>query len=297
MSASTSTALSNQPVVSLGVDAAPPARRERERRMGQSALAASVAGSLARSGKWERWQELDSRLSRFGSLEEAQAAWRRRDVACYEVVAALTALGSRRGGDDDDAALAVLVLLSEGVNRVAGQLSDVCEVGDVHATVWEEIKGAEPQLGNRAGRYLLDRARQRLCRPAAGLVTRVPTTSLEAMLEADGADHGDGREGKQDYDLTVAVPTVEDPVDDLADLLSWARDVGVIATEEVDLLIELMAAEHEVLARGETKRAREEAQRIVGARHGVTMRQIRRRRDRTAARLRDAAPQYLEATA
>jgi hypothetical protein len=171
----------------------------------------------------------------------------------------------------------------------------VCEVGDVHATVWEEIKGAEPQLGNRAGRYLLDRARQRLCRPAAGLVSRLHTTSLDAWLEAEAAP--DSGEGEQVSDLSIAMPVVEDPVEDLTDMLSWARAVGVLAAEEIDLLVELMAAEHAVLARGETKRAREEAQRIVGQRHGVTMRQIRRRRDRTAARLRDAAPQYLEATA
>lgn len=40
------------------------------------------------------------------------------DERCYQVVAGLTALGSRRGGDDDDAALAVAVLLEDGVNRV-----------------------------------------------------------------------------------------------------------------------------------------------------------------------------------
>lgn len=282
------------------------ARQARERRTGQSALAEAVTTSLARSGKWEQWQQTQPALARFASLEATYEAWRRRDDDCYPVVGALTALGSRRGGDDDDAALAVLVLLSEGVNRVAGQLSDLCEVGDVHATVWEEIKRAEPQLGNRAGRYLLRRAHQRLCRQSGrrrrgddvAVVSKFRTISLEAWLEAAGADYGDHPEDRdQDYEIGLAVPAVEDSVEDLTDLLTWARDVGVIATEEIDLLIELIAAEHEVLARGENKRVREEAQRIVGERHGVTMRQIRRRRDRTAARLRDAAPQYLAATA
>lgn len=275
-------------------------RSHHERRRGQSALADAVNASLARSGKWEQWQQLEPRLAGFANLEEACAGWRRRDEECYQLVAALTALGSRRGGDDDDAALAVLVVLADGVNRVAGTMSDVCELGDVHATVWEEVKAAEPQLGNRAGRYLLDRARQRLCRPAAGLISRVETTSLETWLtgEAGSEATGSGLEGEeQDRDGTIALPDVEDPVEDLTDLLVWARGVGVIATEEIDLLVELMAAEHEVLARGETKRAREEAQRIVGERHGVTMRQIRRRRDQTTARLRQAAPKYLEAIA
>lgn len=280
------------------------ARDERERRDGQSALAAAVTESLAYSGKWEQWQQVEPRLAGFASFDEARSAWRRRDDDCYPVVAALTVLGSRRGGDDDDAALAVLVLLSEGVNRVAGQLSDLCEVGDVHAMVWEEIKRAEPQLGNRAGRYLLDRARQRLCRQADAQQeskrpeSRFRTTSLEGWISRNKeAGVGAEVEGDDPIDLLLAMPVVEDPVEDLGDLLCWARNVGVIASADIDLLIELMATEHEVLARGETKRAREEAQRIVGERHGVTMRQIRRRRDRTAARLAEAAPRYLEAIA
>lgn len=84
----------------------------------------------------------------------------------------------------------------------------------------------------------------------------------------------------------MAVPAVEDPVEDLTDLLMWATGVGVIATEDVDLLLELLAAENAGVAR-------EEAQRLVGERRGVAMRTIRRHRDRTAARLRDAAPRYL----
>ena len=268
---------------------------QRQRRKAQSALATSVISSLARSGKWADWQEVEPRLAGFADLEEAREGWRRRDERCYQVVAGLTALGSRRGDDDDDAALAVAVLLEDGVNRVAMTLTDVCEIDDVNATVWEEVKGAEPQLGGHAARYLLQRARQRLSRPAAGMVSRVDTASLDARTESNNSlvlgscTDGAGR-ADQDRDLLIAVPDVEDPVEDLADLLTWAREVGVIATEEIDLLVELLSAENEGMAR-------EEAQRVVGERHGVAMRTIRRRRDRTAARLRDAAPKYLAAIA
>lgn len=266
-----------------------------QRRGAQSALATSVISSLERSGKWTEWQQAEPRLAGFASLEEAREGWRQRDERCYQVVAGLTALGSRRGDDDDAAALAVAVLLEDGVNRVAMTLTDVCQIDDVNATVWEEVKGAEPQVGCHAATYLLRRTRQRLSRPAAGMVSRIDTTSLEARTDmnnslvigsqADGAGRAD-----QDRDLILAVAQVEDPAEDLADLLSWAREVGVIATEDVDLLVELLAAENDGLAR-------EEAQRVVGERHGVAMRTIRRRRDRTAARLRDAAPQYLAAIA
>jgi hypothetical protein len=72
-------------------------------------------------------------------------------------------------------------------------------------------------------------------------------------------------------------------------LTSWTV-VGVVATEEVDLIVELLTTENDGMAR-------EDAQRLVGERHGVAMRTIRRRRDATAARLRDAAPRYLAAIA
>lgn len=246
-------------------------------RNADSRLVAAVSSSLDRTGKWAEWQRLESRLAGFGCLQDVREGWRRRDERCYQVVAGLTALGSRRGGDDDDAALAVAVLLEDGVHRVAASLRDVCELDDVTATVWEEVKAAEPHMGCHAATYLLRRTRQRLSRPAAGMVSRVATTSLDAR---PGHDH----------DETLAVVPVEDPSADLADLFDWARKVGAIAAEEVDLLLELLAAENDGLAR-------EEAQRVVGERHGVAMRTIRRRRDRAAARLRDAAPDYLAATA
>jgi hypothetical protein len=249
----------------------------RQRGTAHNSLADAVISNVERAGKWPQWQQVEARLAGFTSLEDVREAWRKRDDRCYQVVAGLTALGSRRGGDDDDAALAVAVLLEDGVRRVAAALNDVCEPDDVTTTVWEEVKAAEPHAGCHAAAYLLRRARQRLSRPAAGMVSRIATTSLETRRDPG-------------LDETLAAPSVEDPIEDLADLLIWARQVGVIAAEDVDLLVELLAAENSGLAR-------EEAQRVVGERHGVALRTIRRRRDRTAARLRDAAPDYLAAIA
>jgi hypothetical protein len=254
-----------------------------QREDAQSSFATSVGDSLQRSGKWAEWQRVEPRLLGFDSLEAAREGWRRRDVRCYQVVAGLAALGSRRAGNDDDAALAVVVLLQDGVKRLAMTLSDVCERDDVTTAVWEEVKRAEPHLGCQAAGYLLRRARQRLCRPAAGMISRVNTTSLEARVELAG-------QTDQDRDLVLAVTEAENPAGDLADLLMWAQGAAVIPSEDVDLLVELLAAEKAGLAR-------EEAQRLVGERLGVAMRTVRRRRDRTTARLREAAPRYLAAIA
>jgi len=292
MSASSTTALvhestataTSHPVASARSRSSyrPPRRQSQSTR---SPLADWVIASLSRSAKWSTWLAVEPRLAGFASLEEALEGWRRRDERCHQVVAGMTALGSRRGADDDDAALAVVVLLQDGVVRVAATLRDLWEIDDVNATVWAEVKAAEPQLGSQAARYLLQRARQRLSRPAAGMVSRVGTTSLEQRM-ATNSDGG----GREDRDLMLAVPEVEDPVADLADLLTWATGAGVVGAEEVDLIVELLAAENEGMPR-------EAAQRLVGERRGLAMRTIRRRRDATAARLREAAPKYLAAIA
>jgi hypothetical protein len=251
-------------------------------------LLAVVDAELTRAGKWAIWCEHDPRLEGLAGLTDVVEGWQsRRDTRCYQVVAALTAIGSRRGCDDDDAAMAVVVLLAPGITRLAATLRDVCEIDDVRTTLWEEVKLAEPQLGNRAARYLLQRARQRLTRPAAGMVCRIERVSLDQRL---GWADEDRDACRGDCSAELAAPEAEDPVHDLANVLTWAREVGVIAPGEVGLIVELMAAANAGIGT-------EDAQRLIGARHGVAMRTIRRRRDAIVTRLRTAAPEYLAATA
>lgn len=253
-------------------------------------LASAVLHSLRSSGKWERWAAPGSALSHFESLEDACAAHERDDKRCYQVVTELAWWGARRGGDDDDAALAVTLMLARGIQNMAEEmLSDVCELDHLFTAVWEEVKRAEPYLGRRAADFLLRRAHQRLCRPAAGMVSRVKRVSLDHLAAAESS-------GASDWLLDMAQAQVqddvqvEDPLTDLVDLLVWARGVGVIDHAEVGLLVELLAEERSGLPR-------EEAQRVVGQRHGMGMRTVRRRRDATTARLREAAPAYLSAIA
>ncbi|PVG82123.1 hypothetical protein DDE18_15715 [Nocardioides gansuensis] len=258
---------------------------------GQSQLAEVLFSDLARTGKWSSWCEADPRLEGMVSLEDAVDAWqRRRDPRTYAVVAALTSIGSRRGGDDDDAALAVVLLLGPGIVRLGVTLRDVCEVDDVRTAVWEEVKLAEPQMGNLAARYLLQRARQRLTRPT--VAARRSEVSLDQQLGWGGplpsSRFGAGH--VHDHGRAVAASAADDPVRDLVDVLTWAREGGVIEADEVELLVELIAAANHGVAT-------EDAQRLLGERRGVGLRTIRRRRDAAVARLRAAAPAYLAATA
>lgn len=127
--------------------------------------AADLSKQLQESGKWLDWRSCQPERAWPETLLTAAQDWTSaHDTRSYVLVASLARLGSRRGGDDNDAALAVVVLLDEGIRRLATRLTDVCELDDVRAAVWEEVRCAEPQLGHRAPRFLLKRAQQRLLR-------------------------------------------------------------------------------------------------------------------------------------
>ena len=249
----------------------------------------ALSDDLLAGGWWGRGGAADARLAGLASLDAALGVWRRdRSERAYLAVAALAAVGSRRGCDDDDAAMAVVLLLQDGIAGLAAGMGGECELDDVVAAVWEEVKRSAPNLGHRAPRYLLARAKARLLSPAHGVVDRTDTVSWETL----GADMGEGavgvnRRGDPRRGMGLELRSVVDEAcSDLADLLEWAHAVGVLERADVDLVLELMAVSR-------TSTGREEAQRIVGERYGLGMRTIRRRRDTVVSRLRTAAPAYL----
>lgn len=235
---------------------------------------------LEATGRWHCWAETEPEISWPASLDAATRDWRGSEKPdSHLLVAALTRHGSHRGGDDEDAALAVVFLLEQGIRRVASQLSDICGIEDVVTATWEEVKNAEPQLGCRAPRFLLKRAKQRLLRPAAGLICRQDRAlSLDALLETDSPrGWADSREENADARR------------ELEDLLDWARVAGVLEPAETDFLVELTDVSQAVATRAEATE--------LSVRHGVSPRTIRRRKADAVKRLRTAVPDYLAATA
>ncbi|MEO7844416.1 MAG: hypothetical protein ABIR82_03685 [Nocardioides sp.] len=260
----------------------------------------SLSDDLIRTGKWQHWSANDARLAGLNSLEQALENWRHdHGEASYLTVSALAACGSRRGDDDPEAALAVVVLLQDAIVALACELAtgslasspldDV--VDDVMCAVWEEVRRSAPNLAHRGPRILLQRALgratevDRRCR-----VPRARFVSWEAMLDRAEA-------GTSDLEQADLVRGLIDAAtgsahgggagEDLADLLTWARGHGVLRASEVDLVVELIAAQR--------AGASEAAHRMLSDRHGVTVRAIRRRRAAAVDRLRAAAPQYLAA--
>ena len=259
----------------------------------------TLSADLLESGRWRRWCASDTRLAAHPSLTDALEAWRRdRGESAYLTVAALASIGSSRGGNDDDAAMAVVVLLQDGIVRLATDLRDQCELDDVLAAVWEEVKRSAPNLGHRAPRFLLQRAKARLLGGGHAYVggkkalpldvlgaDRSPGSRVDDVPETRGRHHG-GLHRLDESAVANLVDSAAAACSDLVDLLDWARGTGVLESADVGLVLELMVACHET-------DGREDAYRVVGERHGVAMRTIRRRRDAVVARLREAAGAYL----
>lgn len=243
----------------------------------------TLSDTLIASGKWERWCAADDRLN--GSdLNSVADLWRAgdRSTSCYLAVAALTELGSRRGEDDDDAALAVAVLIADGIAHLAHQLRDLCESDEVLAAVWEQVKRATPEQGPRAARYLLCRAKDQLLTGARNQRRARGEVHLDEMTSAANLE---------------AAASESDPEarEELADLLAWAIGNRVVDQCDVDLILELVTVgSHPGDSTDRCRpRTRQQTLQLVGRRRGVVARTVARREEAVVRRLRAALPAYL----
>jgi hypothetical protein len=235
-----------------------------------------------RSGAWQRWQAQDTRLSPFMTLQTLAREWEAsRAVACYPAIAALACLGSRRGHHDDAAAIAVLVVLHRDLDCMGEQLRRVCEPDDLMWSLWEAVKRAEPQLGARAPYFLLHRAKESLLSTHRRAACEVACANpLDASRHSSSITGFEPAPCSSDFGESAET--------ELLGLLRWAQHRGVIAAGDAQLLHQLgQSLDREVAVEASLTQA--------GRRLGVCMRTVRRRRDATIRRLRDAVPEYLAA--
>ncbi|MBC9735546.1 hypothetical protein [Nocardioides marmotae] len=243
-------------------------------------LSTHVAEQLADGFVWRCWQAMDQRLASFPDLSAVLQAWEgHAGVPVRQALGALTGLGSVRGSDDQLAAMAALVLMGGGVRSTARDLADVCEPEDVVVAMWLEIRRAEPSPGPSVGRHLVRRTRQRLLREH-----RPERERALRLVRLDAADSASLEQCEAD-DSGPETSAAE-----FVDLLAWAEQQGLLASEAVGLLIELVAEQRA----GATAT---EAVCRVGVRRGLAERTVRRRRQLAIEVLRRAVPDYLAATA
>ncbi|WP_447645206.1 hypothetical protein [Nocardioides zeae] len=198
------------------------------------------------------------------------------DARRYAPVAALANIGCRRGGDDDEAALAVVVLLSHGIEGLATKVRDRCELDEVIVAVWERVKAAEPTLGVRAASFLLRRARSRIL---ADTADRCFDRYTDALAEND---HG---EATALLPAEAADAWLETPKAELESLLGRAAVSGAITADDIAVLRQLLELER--LGYGRVERNT-----IVGDHLGITSRSMFRREARLLERLREVASEF-----
>ncbi|MCW2764834.1 MAG: hypothetical protein JWO11_793, partial [Nocardioides sp.] len=197
---------------------------------------------------------------------------------------ALLRLAVMDGGGDPLAAVAIMHLLKGGVGRVIrsyGDLSPDIETVVVGA-LWERIRTfpTERRTHSCAASLILD-TRKQVCRmllPDRRTVPIAPDTPA-LFVARDLAGSRDGA------------------TDEVIDLLNWALAARVIDVSDARVILDLLAAGHEVDG-SQPRRALSgcctTAARVrVAAIYGISDRAVSRRRDRALARLRAAVPAYL----
>jgi hypothetical protein len=242
---------------------------------------------LDRDSTLARWGRSESALTCLDSVEDVRAVLRRGAdrVRADAVVGALVRLAADAGARDDDALLLLLHLLSSGVLSVSRQLQDLTP--NIVATVTNElacqIRAYPVKHRSRAwAANLLAETRRAVLsefrpgvrphRPGAGELLLAPfspaweDTPLGRVLPGPG----------EDEDL------------DLVDLLRWAVRAGV----DIDGVALLIATER---CRARNPWASQDAN--VAAQHGIALRTLYRRRERTLTALRKVARDYLAAVA
>jgi hypothetical protein len=241
---------------------------------------------------WARWVEAEPDLAGFSGLDELHAI---RGAANDPPLGALVRLAATDGGDDALAATALCHQLEPGARHLMHDLRDLSRDIDevVMATLWLRIRSFPWRRRRRAyAANILRDTRAAVLRDLCRWGYRkqaVPVDPQSCALDwmSNAVDGG--------------VAGSEESARDLVDFLGWALVTGVIDRSDGALMLELVAAGHEVCDR-ETPWTRrgvcsQAAVARVAATHGVSRKTVFRRRDRIVAVLRDSAPVYLTAVA
>jgi hypothetical protein len=260
----------------------------------QGGLTPAKLDELVQGDCWRRWCEAEPALATVSSLQDLREL---RGEPEDRILGALIRLAAKDGGDDDLAAVAVMHQLGGSFRLMAIQLQNVAgrDVdGLVAGAAWEQIRTFPWRRRTRhyAASVIRDTRRSVVTtlmpdRTRAG-VDRTVSVDPQSWLFEAVVEHAESCAGQ---------PVAADSAHELTRFLSWAVEGGFVQEQEVDLLIELMAADRtdETIPRWNRGACSISAAAQVAERRGVCVKTVFRRRDRVIARLRDVVPQYVEA--
>lgn len=250
-------------------------------------LERAVAGPV-----WTRWIAAEPTLASVGSLQRLENM---RGAACDPGLGALVRLAAGGDRDAELAAIAVVHQLEGGLRRLCWRLRDLSD--DIEAVVvgelWRQICTFPWQRRTRAyaANLLLDtRAavlrelqpdRDRDGQPRVVLV-EADSTKLDFLIGARSAEvHTALGSRATDHELVQ--------------LVRWARSCRALSRGDVELLVDLLEAGHQVDSSDRCTRgiSSDAALRLVAERRGVCTKTVVRHRNRIVDALRAVAPRYL----
>jgi hypothetical protein len=252
--------------------------------------------SLVDGERWRAWCRARSELAAFDSLTTIR---RLRGTAEDQALGALLWLASTDGGDDQLAAVAVLHQLGGSVRVIARHFWHAAEgeaEGIVAGAMWEQIRaynwrertGRHAQAIHHATRKSV---RSVLLRDDSRWQSRgvVPLDPQSWFFEAALDEPGRADEGLDSLG----------PQDELQVLLLWSLREGILAKDEVALLESLVEADRANPRITKWMRGAcsvSAVERAASAR-GVCPKSVTRARDRAIAKLRQAAPIFMDEVA
>jgi hypothetical protein len=237
---------------------------------------AALLERLDRTGAFPRWQGQEAALAAVPCLADLPSHTGRgaERAAADRIMGALVRIAAVDGRDDTDAALVLVHLLRNGIVAMAARL----DLGyPTHWTLSLVISELTCRIRSfpwrrrsraHAANLLLETKRALLAeRPVLG-PDRRPRVALWDPF----------------YPGWLTFEAAPPARDDWADLLGWADQNNVAVADDMRMLLRL----HQLAGYGTNCRHR------VAAEFGINERTLRRRRDRTLAALRYAAPRFLE---
>jgi len=251
---------------------------------------------LVDAERWRQWCHAEPDLAAFGSLETIRAL---RGEAEDKALGALLRLAAKDGGDDQLAAVAVLHQLGGSVRIIARHFWHVAggeAEGIVAGAMWEQIRAYDWRARTRRHAAAIHHATRKSVRSvllrddsrwqSRGVIPLNPQSwFFEAVMDRPEAAFGCVG------DLGAA--------DQLEVLLSWSLCNGVLDESDVALIEALVAADRQNPAipkwmRGVCSVAAVER---AASDRGVCAKSVIRARDRVVAKLRRAAPSFLDEVA
>jgi len=262
----------------------------------QGGISPSELDALVAGAQWDHWCRLEPTLASLNSLADVRRLRGEQEDAA---LLALLRIASPQQGDDYLAAVAVLHQLGGSIRTIArkhAHLTDDDAEGIVAGAMWDAIRSYDwRKHPHRCVAVIYNDTRSAVRKMLMPDATRwrddrVVLLNPQSWPFDASAESDSGEVSRLDHYSSE---------DQLAVFLGWAARQGLVDEQDLGLLVELLALDRANVGipkwlRGVCSMSAVEQ---VAADRGQCFKSVARARDRVVAKLREAAPQFLDEVA